>query len=308
MRLFDVYLAVDWSARSQPSPAAPVRDALWVGEAVASNRADETSETYWRTRHACLEHLHARLLYHIQAGRRVFIGCDFPYGYPAGFARALGLHGKAPPWRYIWDELTLLIVDNPDNRNNRFAVAAALNTRCGGSIPGPFWGCPIGHCAPQLLPTSPRYPYPTSAGPALARFRHVERSARGVQPVWRLYGTASVGSQALVGIPALHRLRNAPALAAVSRIWPFETGFTTTPTPEQGPAIIHAEIWPGLVPDALDASISIRDQAQVRAAVRWLAHLDNAGQLGVLFGPPAALPPEVLAVCVAEEGWIVGAI
>lgn len=28
--LFDVYLAVDWSARSQPSPPKPARDALWI--------------------------------------------------------------------------------------------------------------------------------------------------------------------------------------------------------------------------------------------------------------------------------------
>jgi hypothetical protein len=82
-RLFDVYLAVDWSARSKPSPTAPTQDALWVGEAFAPGVAssETPSETYWRTRHACVDYLRARLLEHVQAGRRVFIGCDFPYGY-----------------------------------------------------------------------------------------------------------------------------------------------------------------------------------------------------------------------------------
>jgi hypothetical protein len=69
-RLFDVYLAVDWSARSKPSPAAPAQDALWVGEAFAPGVASSatTGETYWRTRHTCVDYLYARLLEHIQAG------------------------------------------------------------------------------------------------------------------------------------------------------------------------------------------------------------------------------------------------
>jgi hypothetical protein len=127
-----------------------------------------------------------------------------------------------------------------------------------------------------------------------------------VQPVWKLYGVGSVGGQALIGIPAVLRLRSDPMLASVSRIWSFETGFTPAPTSEQGPAIIYAEIWPGLVPDPLDPSIAIRDQAQVRAVVRWLAHLDTSNRLGALFVAPPDLPPEALARCQTEEGWILG--
>ncbi len=305
-RLFDAYLAVDWSARSKPSPAAPAQDALWVGEAFAPGVASSatTGETYWRTRHACVDYLRARLLEHIQAGRRVFIGCDFPYGYPAGFAEALGLSGHDSPARRIWNELTRLIADDASNANNRFVVADALNVRCGGSTPGPFWGCPAGVTSPKLLPISPRYPYQTRAGPALERLRLTERIARGTQPAWKLYGTGSAGGQALLGIPAICRLRDDPALASVSAVWPFETGFTARPTPENGPAILHAEIWPGLVANQLDAALPIRDQAQVRAMVRWLARLDEAGQLGALFNPPAAIFSGMASRCIEEEGWI----
>ena len=315
-RLFDVYLAVDWSARSKPSPAAPAQDALWVGEAFAPELAEAEAprESYWRTRRACLDYLRARLFEHIQAGRRVFIGCDFPYGYPAMLAEALGLSepppcgSRVPPWRGIWDELSRLIVDDASHANNRFEVANALNTRFGGLTPGPFWGCPSGVAFGDLLPTSPRYPYRTRAGLVLERLRLTERLARGTQPGWKLYGTGSAGGQALLGIPVVCRLRDDPALAGVSRVWPFETGFTALPTSEHGPAIIHAEIWPGLVSDQLDAALTIRDQAQVRAMARWLARLDDAGQLGTLFNPPAARSSGMSDRYSEEEGWILGVL
>ncbi|HEY7347501.1 MAG TPA: hypothetical protein VH599_04225 [Ktedonobacterales bacterium] len=308
MRLFDVYLAVDWSARSAPSPAAPTRDALWVGERFAPNQAAETScsEIYWRTRHACIDYLRTRLLQHMGAGRRVLLGFDFPLGYPAGYSAALGLSGDSPPWRKLWEELQRLMVDDATNANNRFQVAAALNARCDGPVPGPLWGCPSGMRLSALAPTSPSYPYPVRAGLSLDRLRLTEYKTRGIQPTWKLYGVGSVGGQALVGIPAISRLRSDPALESVSHIWPLETGFTPAPTSDRGPAIIFAEIWPGLVPDPLDPHIAIRDQAQVRAAVRWLAHLDTTNQLGVLFAKPAYLSSEALARCVTEEGWILG--
>ncbi len=311
--LFDVYLAIDWSARSLLGPATPTRDSLWVGERLAPGIADSgvLGETYWRTRQACLAYIRARLLHHAEAGRRVLLGFDFPYGYPTGYAAALALSDHTPPWRQTWDELKRLVVDDATNGNNRFAVAAALNARCGDPTPGPLWGCPVGTSLPTLAPTSPGYPYPVRPGLALERLRLADRLVRGVQPVWKLYGIGSVGGQALVGIPAICRLRDDPALAAISRVWPFETGFTgainrAPTTLEQGPSIIYAEIWPGIVPNPLDPTITIHDQAQVRAVVRWLAELDTLGRLSTLFAAPPGLSKEALATCVEEEGWILG--
>ena len=136
MRLFDVYMAVDWSARSAPSPARPTHDALWVAEALVDEKdaPDSMGETYWRTRQACLAHIRTRLRHHVNHGRRILLGFDFCYGYPAGYAAALGLTGNAPPWRRIWNEITRLIRDGANNGNNRFAVAAALNERCAGQV------------------------------------------------------------------------------------------------------------------------------------------------------------------------------
>ena len=58
-------------------------------------------------------------------GRRLLIGFDFPFGYPAGTAARLGLRGLA--WRNLWQTLEDRIADGKDNRNNRFDVAESLN-------------------------------------------------------------------------------------------------------------------------------------------------------------------------------------
>lgn len=306
MTLFDVYLAVDWSARSAASPKTPTYDALWVGERLACDSGEMAEETYWRTRHECAAYIRERLLYHTGAERRVLVGFDSGFGYPAGFADALGLTGDAPPWRRLWDMLASMIVDAANNTNNRFAVAAELNARCGGAVPGPLWGCPVGTTLPLLLPTSPAYPYLVRPGLTLQRLRAMDRRERGLQPAWKLYGTASVGGQILVGLPYVRQLRDDPALAAISRVWPFETGFTAAPVSVRGPCILLAEIWPGVVARLLDPTIAIRDRAQVRAVAQWFADLDAAGRFGALFALPNALSSEAAEVCVLEEGWILG--
>lgn len=307
-RSFDVYFAVDWSSRNGPSPNRPTSDAIWVGERLARGADDSAvaDERYFRTRLKCRDYLRERLLHHANLRRRVFIGFDFAYGYPAGYASALNRSGDALPWRWIWNELTHLIMDRADNTSNRFEVAGKLNARCGDPTPGPLWGCPTGRDLPTLRATSPGFPYEVRPGLVLHRLRQVDSKQRGVQEVWKLFGAGSVGSQSLVGIPVVCNLRYAKGLSAFSQVWPFETGFTSVPTPEEGPFILHAEIFPGNVPEPLDPEVDIQDQAQVRAVVRWLCNLDDAGRLGTLFAAPRHLTQEALNRCVEEEGWIVG--
>jgi hypothetical protein len=307
-RLFDVYIAVDWSSSNSRSPARPTENAIWVGERVVAGSPDpiSSSETYFRTRMECRSHLRNQLLHHARYGRRVFVGFDFAYGYPAGLATALGLDSAVPPWRAVWDELTRLVTDRDDNSNNRFEVAAQLNARCGDPKPGPFWGCPQRREQSTLSMRSPGYPYEVRSNLRLERLRRVDKAQRGVQEVWKLYGAGSVGGQALVGIPAVRELRDDADLASFSRVWPFETGFAPTPSRELGPSVLHVEIFPGNVPEPLDSDVTIRDQAQVRAVVRWISRLDAGGQLGALFAAPDGLSPEELEACAQEEGWIIG--
>lgn len=307
-RLFDVYIAVDWSSRKDPSPPGPSKDAIWVGERLALGQFDPTvvGETYFRTRLECRIYVRDRLLHHVNHQRRVFIGFDFAYGYPGGYASALDLTEVLPPWRRIWEELTSLIQDDARNLNNRFEVASQLNARCGDLIPGPLWGCPSNRQSPTLRTTSPGFPYSVGFGSHLSRLRRVEKKQSGAQETWKLYGAGSVGGQVLTGIPVLCKLRDDPQLAQYSRVWPFETGFSDKPTPDRGPFILHVEIFPGNIPDPLETGVDPRDRAQVRAVVTWLSRLDVDGRLNMLFSAPDNLSSIELETCAKEEGWIIG--
>ena len=236
----------------------------------------------------------------------MFLGFDFAYGYPAGFAEACGLGGPEPSWRYsLWNELSRLIEDHANNTNNRFVVAGQLNARCHGETPGPF-GAARWQGSPWSQTESPPYPYFVSSGSTLDRLRESERRLPGVQPTWKLFGAGAVGGQTLVGIPAVKKLRDDPELQHVSRVWPFETGFGLQPAPPGTPFILHAEIWPDVVNNRLDPTLTIPDQKQVRAMVGWLAELDAASELLPLFGRPAGLSDEQLQAIVKQEGWILG--
>ena len=213
----------------------------------------------------------------VAGGKRALVGCDFPYGYPRGFADLVA-SGSDPPWRRTWDALVHCIRDDHLNVNNRFDVAAALNVDG-----GPFWGCPAGRASTQLtVKRGISFPHR-----GLQEFRMVERAVVGVQSAWKLYGAGSVGSQALLGIPRVASLRDDPELSPVSAVWPFEQIADAQ--------IVHVEIWPGLVKPAAHP---IRDAGQVTAVVQHWAQLDKANALECLFKVPRS--------CSIEEGWIFG--
>ena len=304
MRLFDAYVFVDWSARNSPSPPKPSENAIWVGHVT---RGQMPQEKYCRTRHEAASYVRSLILRHVKDHSRVLVGFDFNYGYPSGFARAIGL----PPgsgWQEIWTDLTDRIQDSPDNKNNRFAVAAELNRLAGNGREAPFWGCPAGTTFPDLQRKSPGFPFPTARGVALNRLRIVERRIPGVQEAWKLFGAGSVGSQTLVGIPRVCRLRRDSDFASVSRVWPFETGFNENPTPDKGPFVLHVEIWPGLIELVLADPSVIRDQAQLHMLCDWAAQEDSQGTFGRFFARPAGLTDEEVEICVQEEGWVLGAL
>jgi hypothetical protein len=304
MALFDAYVFVDWSGRGTPSPARPGPDAIWIAE----RRGRVARARYFRTRDDAHRHLAATLAADVAAGRRVLVGVDFVLGYPAGLARAAALADPAgaPAWRATWEHLAGAVHDDASNRNDRFAVAAALNARLGARV---FWGAPPAHVGRWLAATSPGFPVATAAGP-LARLRATDLCLPGVQEPWKLLGAGSVGSQALLGIPRVHALRNDPALARASAVWPFETGFALPGS--AGPRVVVAEAWPGIVRAEADrlarARGLIRDAAQVLALSGWAARLDGSGALSRLLVTPARLAAPVQRRCLEEEGWTLGAL
>lgn len=135
---------------------------------------------------------------------------------------------------------------------------------------------------------------------------------KGGQEVWGLYGPGRAGSQALTGIPRIYQLRRHPLLADFSKVWPFETGFLPRPSPDRGPFVLHAEIWPGVVDHRVRVIMTenpdlVRDQVQMRTMCQWASALDRKGDLGALFSKPAWMDSATIHQCLHEEGWILGA-
>ncbi|MBI1170493.1 molybdopterin guanine dinucleotide synthesis [bacterium] len=272
---FDRVAVVDWSASSGRPILQPHADAIWLG--LAAEAGVQTS--YHPTRHsvglavdALIDEAHA-------AGQSLLVGFDFPMGYPDGFAARLTGEASA---RAVWRWLQDAILDGPDNCNNRFAVADAINARFGG---GPFWG------RPQSQPFADLPPRKTVdyARLGLAERRRVEEVVPRAQPVWKLYTTGAVGSQSLTGLPLIHRLSQRPGVA----VWPFDPPGRIT----------LAEIYPSLLAPQVAAALTpaaIKDEVQVRLLARALYRLGQSGDLGALL---EAAPPEARR----EEGWILGA-
>lgn len=282
MKPFDLFLIVDWSARSSPSPERPSADAIWVAEADSDGGI---SSSYFRTRAAAVSALADRLASCVAAGERVLAGFDFPFGYPEGFARVIA--GR-PDALALWDVLARQVRDEPDNANNRFEVAAGLNARFDGV--GPFWGCP-GTVTLPGLPAKGRDRH----GHGLRERRAVETQVRSAQPCWKLFTTGSVGSQTLLGLPHLAGLRDRFGLDLA--VWPFE--------PHDAAPIVLAEIYPSLLGAAVAAAQSaapdaIKDDLQVRVLSAALAAAQRSGTLAAMLGAVPDGPAR------REEGWILG--
>jgi molybdopterin molybdotransferase len=105
---------------------------------------------------------------------------------------------------------------------------------------------------------------------------HIKRMGFRPQPSFKLYTTGSVGSQILLGLPMLARLRR--RFGNELSVWPFEPATRR---------IVLAETYPSMFP--LTVPHPIKDASQVLSTVR-------------------AINPAMLAAPrVTEEGWILGA-
>ena len=296
MSLFHTHIVVDWSARSKPSPKRKSKDAIWWAVARVEGGIEVAEPAYVRTRHEAIDRLARLLASELDAGRRVLVGFDFPFGYPAGVAEHTT--GKASAMA-LWDWLAARIEDAPDNANNRYDAAAAVNDAYPGL--GPFWGRPAA------------WPYPTIPERASER---TERSAHpperricdiratGAKTVWQLAYTGSVGSQMLLGLPALRRLVADPRIAGRAAVWPFQTGLQTP----DAPAVI-AEIYPSLLRTEVRTrrgKDEILDSAQVRVNAEAFARLDALDGLAPLFAGAPGLTADERRLIETEEAWILG--
>ncbi len=290
--LFDRIIIVGWSDADAPTRGD---NSIWRASInVASN---ETGCVNSATRHLATKALVDELADTI--GRRVFLGFDFPLGFPAGFARRLV--GPTANWRAVWTAVDAAVADGEDNTNNRYDAGAALNARAGMS-PGPFWGCPPDEDHGSVRPTKPR----TFAGLPEYRIAEQRLANRGVSTptVWQLHGELAAGGRALLGMPLVRALAERSGLARRVRLWPFETGVTEAPTRGSSDAVVVGEIWPWSY--ELDPRAHpLPDAARAISTAHHLAELDRDGHLGSLFAPN--IRDDDLLVVEREEGWILGA-
>jgi hypothetical protein len=287
--MFDTFVIVDWSAANTPRTG---RDSIWI----CRHGANGESLVNPPTRHAAKSLLGEWLAEARAQNRRILLGFDFPFGYPAGFAARLGLSG--PPWRAVWDEIAELLEDDERNFNNRFDVADRLNRRASGEQ-FPFWGCPSASLRTYLG----RKHHRSHQRYGLAERRLVDLHIPTAQPCWKLLGAGSVGGQALTGIPVARALRDDPRWRDRARVWPFETGLCA---PVDGTFVL-AEVYPSLW-RVSPLPGEPKDAAQVRSVARFFAGRDRAGELAALFAGNLGLSPEERHRVETEEAWTLGVI
>ena len=199
----------------------------------------------------------------------------------------------------LWDWLAARIVDDEHNANNRYAVAAEINRRYPGV--GPCWGRPATWTYPDV-PTRAHARTHRAAQPAERRI--ADKHAKGAKTVWQLAYTGSVGSQVLLGLPALDRLRTTPSIAGGVAVWPFEGGLAVPDKP-----VVLVELYPSLLRAAVARHATraeIHDRAQVRVNARAFASLDAAGGLAPLFLGSPALTRCERRLIETEEAWVLG--
>ena len=251
---------------------------------------------YARTRHDAVERLCSLIAEELNTDRRVLIGFDFPFGYPAGVARHLT--GEASAFA-LWNWLTARIEDAEDNANNRYRIAQEINLTYPGT--GPFWGRPESWRFPDVPTRASRRTHREAHPPER---RIADSQAKDAKTVWQLAYAGSVGSQVLLGLPTLKRLVEHPLMKGRLAVWPFDTGLRAP----EAQAVI-AEIYPSLLRREIEHRKNkgeIPDAAQVRVNAEAFARLDLESDLAPLFEGAPSLGAEERGIIETEEAWILG--
>ncbi|MFO7602250.1 MAG: cobalamin biosynthesis protein CbiG [Gammaproteobacteria bacterium] len=298
-KLFNDFLVIDWSANSTPKTG---KDSIWW--CYLKSSSDGVVEEQIKnpaTRHKAIEQVTNILKSYSDSRRRILVGFDFAYAYPNGFADHFS-NKKTRQWKSVWRYLSEHIRDDAKNHNNRFIVASEINQHYFNNAP-PYWGCPSSKVTEYLSMKKPR----GDLAEKLPEFRLVEQG-NSTHSAWKLFYNGSVGGQVLLGLPYLYKLIIDPCLTNISKVWPFDTGLKDlTEDDLQGCGILHAEIYPSLIPVRPEPS-EVKDRAQVRQLAHHFAGLDEKGELSKLFSGRSSLSDEERSVVENEEGWILGVV
>lgn len=105
----DEFIMVDWSAAAHPVPDE-VADSIWLAHGTADD--PDIVVRHCATREDEYAAVRDSLISAVTRDRRVLTGFDFAYGYPSGFATALGhASGGEPPrlstWKLLFGALSV---------------------------------------------------------------------------------------------------------------------------------------------------------------------------------------------------------
>ena len=288
MTLFHGYIMVDWSAANVSAPENESSNAIWTACWI---NGKSYPPRYHRTRTDFFDYLTLIMKATKEKGQRLLIGFDFPFGYPFDSYNGLG----CSDWKDLWKLINTNIkddIDNRKNKNNRFEVADGLNTLF--ESDGPFWGYPETHTYKHLHNQAPQ-----DYGKTLpTEFRHVEKLLEkqpriNPKSVWKLFCGVTVGSQTLMGIPTLQKLKEHKEIDCV--VWPFEN------IDDKDKHVI-AEIYPSIW--HAENRYPIRDANQVYTVAKNIAYLDETNTLKNLLQAPHIHSKK--DDIIKKEGWILG--
>ena len=192
----------------------------------------------------------------------------------------------------------------PSRANNRRTAAIASRSRAPSTPqsqvqlrPGPFRCLPKpgGYaCIPQKRTDAAVCLQRTET---IAPLRITDMRAKSGTP-FRIFGTGSVGSQVLTGIPRLPPPSDSiPSLPGCSAVWSFRDWMGALEL-EHGSIrlvrILHAEIYPSVASPLTD---TIKDRGQVRAMWHWARDLDATNSTD----QRVRIPPGVAEADQAED-------
>lgn len=296
---FDRVIMVDWSAKC--SPTRTKEDSIWITDGTGNK---QIASTNCPTRSCAYQIITEKLADALDRKQRVLLGFDFAFGYPAGFA-ATSLPGSGDPWRRIWKWVDSGIKDNicgNDNKNNRFDFANDFNKRQSKQ----YFSRLHNQSATPCLDRNCSLPKPT-----IGYWRQTEQRAGwwGAKSIWDLYSPGAVGSQSLMGIKYMERLR-AQFTQEDLQVWPFQTGFVNDPLGASNSQIVLAEIFPSMwAPPSKCPDDQLKDEWQVQTAVSEVFDQQNA-PVGLThwFNPSyvQGLQKSVRTQIEKEEGWMLG--
>ena len=285
---------VDWSAANSRTTG---KDSIWVAEWMRDSKY--IILTNYPTREEAYNYLTGIMDKASKNKNRLLIGFDFAFGYPADAYdkfKCKDKNVKCKNWEYLWTLISTRITDNHRNKNNRFEIANKLNLYFTGV--GPFWRHPN--------PNDNRFgnlPYyqPDGYDDWLpSEFRLVEDLV-GNQPrinpssVWELYNPGSVGSQVLMGIPTLQKLKERKK-GEDCIFWPFQDL-------DKNKHVI-AEIYPSIWDEEYRNIGLVKDAGQVKTVVQQLSCHDEKGDLKNLLNEP--YKHDKKDIITEKEGWILG--